>query len=314
MDTKKIGQFLKELRKEKGLTQEQFAEILLVSGRTVSRWETGTNMPDLSILIQIAEFYDVELTDILDGERRSGIMDKKLKESLTKAADYSELEKEKAARSGSTAFGVMFAVCAVMILVQMVITGNLSAIAGETVTLLIGGAVYIGIMLHNGIWQTGSRFKSTPSKDALVSVVCSGVFSVVFGLYLIQSGADTSQVMRIVLVFFAGITVLCFAVLRILAFFNSKRKGRENFSETSGMARDVPPVKIFTAEGNMQADMVIEALKNNGIPAYKQDMGDAGFASVRYGMGRGLNDSTAIFVAGESVGDALKVIHEIGLN
>lgn len=57
MDTKKIGAFLKALRREKGLTQEQLAEILLVSGRTVSRWETGTNMPDLSILIQMSEFY-----------------------------------------------------------------------------------------------------------------------------------------------------------------------------------------------------------------------------------------------------------------
>ena len=43
MDTKKIGEFLKLLRKEKGLTQEQLAEILLVSGRTISRWETGVS-------------------------------------------------------------------------------------------------------------------------------------------------------------------------------------------------------------------------------------------------------------------------------
>ena len=41
MDQKKIGSFLKELRKEKNITQETFAEILQVSGRTVSRWETG---------------------------------------------------------------------------------------------------------------------------------------------------------------------------------------------------------------------------------------------------------------------------------
>lgn len=69
MDTKKIGEFLKILRREKGLTQEQLAEILHVSGRTVSRWETGTNMPDLSILIQMAEFYTVDVKEILDGER-----------------------------------------------------------------------------------------------------------------------------------------------------------------------------------------------------------------------------------------------------
>lgn len=44
MDQKKIGSFLKELRKENGITQEQFAENLNVSGRTVSRWETGGSL------------------------------------------------------------------------------------------------------------------------------------------------------------------------------------------------------------------------------------------------------------------------------
>ena len=53
MDQVKIGNFLKKLRKEKGITQEQLAEILNVSGRTVSRWETGNNMPDISILVDI---------------------------------------------------------------------------------------------------------------------------------------------------------------------------------------------------------------------------------------------------------------------
>lgn len=43
LDQQKIGSFLKELRKEKGLTQEQFAEIVNVLGRTVSRWETGVS-------------------------------------------------------------------------------------------------------------------------------------------------------------------------------------------------------------------------------------------------------------------------------
>ena len=54
MDTKKIGEFLKVLRKERGLTQEQLAEILLVSGRTISRWETGKSYPDLQILVSMS--------------------------------------------------------------------------------------------------------------------------------------------------------------------------------------------------------------------------------------------------------------------
>ena len=51
----------------------------MVAGRTISRWENGVNMPDLSLLIQIAEYYDVELEEILNGERRNEDMDKKLK-------------------------------------------------------------------------------------------------------------------------------------------------------------------------------------------------------------------------------------------
>lgn len=151
MDPKKIGGFLKELRKEKGLTQEQLAEILGVSGRTISRWETGSNMPDLSILIQIADYYDVEIKEILDGERKSEIMEKEMKETLCKVADYSKLEKEKAEKAANVAFGVIFAACVVMIIIQLIVTGDLSSVLGETVALVIGGVVYIGIMVHYGI-------------------------------------------------------------------------------------------------------------------------------------------------------------------
>ena len=55
MDQQKIGAFLKELRKEKNITQEQLADEMRVSRRTVSRWETGSNMPDLDILIDRPE-------------------------------------------------------------------------------------------------------------------------------------------------------------------------------------------------------------------------------------------------------------------
>ena len=67
MDQIRIGEFLKELRKEKGLTQEQLAEQFNMSRRSVSRWETGSNLPDLSILVELAEFYDVDIKEIIDG-------------------------------------------------------------------------------------------------------------------------------------------------------------------------------------------------------------------------------------------------------
>ena len=94
MNQKKIGTLLKKLRNEKGLTQEQFAEVVNVSNRTVSRWENGNNMPDLDILIQISDYYEIDLRELLDGERKSEKMNKELEETVLKAVDYTNSEAE----------------------------------------------------------------------------------------------------------------------------------------------------------------------------------------------------------------------------
>lgn len=95
MNQEKIGAFLKELRKQKGLTQEQIAEKFNVSNRTISRWENGYNMPELDILIEISDYYEVELREILNGERKSENMDKEVKETVLQAVDYTNTEAER---------------------------------------------------------------------------------------------------------------------------------------------------------------------------------------------------------------------------
>ena len=95
MDQKKTGSFLRELRKNKGLTQEQAAERFNTSSRTISRWETGAYMPDISMLVEIAEFYEVDVREIIDGERKNDNMNSEVKEVAVKMADYSETEKNR---------------------------------------------------------------------------------------------------------------------------------------------------------------------------------------------------------------------------
>ena len=90
MNQQKIGEFLKHLRNDKEMTQEQLAEHFYVSSRTVSRWETGRNMPDVEMLIELADFYDVEIREIIDGERKSENMDNENKDTLKKVAEYSK--------------------------------------------------------------------------------------------------------------------------------------------------------------------------------------------------------------------------------
>lgn len=122
------------------------------------------------------------------------------------------------------AFCLTFLVCAAAIVIQLIVTGALSVVLGETVTLLVGGMAYIGIMVYSGIWETGSRFQSTPVKDILISVVCSGIFTVALVFCYIRLGAGADQIVHIAIIFFVGIAIVGFGVLRILAHCNNKRR------------------------------------------------------------------------------------------
>ena len=93
MNQKKTGEVLKSLREGKGLTQEQLAEHFNVSSRTVSRWETGSNMPTVDMLIDLAGFYDVNIQEIIDGERKSENMEIETANTLKKVAEYAVKER-----------------------------------------------------------------------------------------------------------------------------------------------------------------------------------------------------------------------------
>ena len=121
MDQRKIGPFLKELRKEKGITQEGFAEVLNVFGRTVSRWETGSNMPDISLVVEIAEYFDVSIPELINGERKGESMNDEVKDVAQKLSDYAECEKERIVK-GIRNLSII-GVCALAVYFLLDITG-----------------------------------------------------------------------------------------------------------------------------------------------------------------------------------------------
>lgn len=69
MDTVKMGKFLKELRKEKGLTQEQLGEKIGVTNKTVSRWENGNYIPPAECLAMLSDIYGISINEILSGQK-----------------------------------------------------------------------------------------------------------------------------------------------------------------------------------------------------------------------------------------------------
>ncbi len=165
MDLPKIGTFLKELRKEKELTQEQLAETLNVSRRTVSRWETGSNMPDLDLLVEMADLYQVDLRELLNGERKSEPMNAELKETVMQVAEYSQAEKERSTRTVQ-----VFFVIGIISLITNAIMNMLALEDTFWVGFLKGGTFALALiaMVFGILYTTGAMVKIQAFKMRLI--------------------------------------------------------------------------------------------------------------------------------------------------
>ena len=69
MNQYSVGRFIAKLRKEKNLTQRDLAEKLGITNQAVSKWERGENLPDISILMELAKIFNVTVDELLKGER-----------------------------------------------------------------------------------------------------------------------------------------------------------------------------------------------------------------------------------------------------
>lgn len=185
MNQKKVGLFLKTLRKEKNITQEVLAETLNVSSRTVSRWETGSNMPDISLLVELSEFYQVSIPEIINGERKSDKMNQETKDTAIKMAEYSKnelnTEKRKIISALLMIFGVFIIISALAIFPNESSWGSIYAI--------IGGAILtVGIYL---------KIKSVLVKrvSRILSVI--GCVIVLFGIFTVSDYIAVSQFQQV---------------------------------------------------------------------------------------------------------------------
>ncbi len=96
MNQEKIGKFIASIRKEKNITQNELAEKLGVSDRTIGNWENGRNMPDVSLFKPLCEELGVTLNDLLSGEKVSeNCYQERLEENIISAIDYSNKKIEK---------------------------------------------------------------------------------------------------------------------------------------------------------------------------------------------------------------------------
>ena len=90
MDQIKIGQFIAQMRKEKKLTQRQLADKLLISDKTISKWECGKGLPEVSLMLPLCEQLGINVNELLSGEK---IPEKNYREKAEE--NIMELVKEK---------------------------------------------------------------------------------------------------------------------------------------------------------------------------------------------------------------------------
>ncbi len=143
MDQQRIGTFISECRKEKGLTQAQLAELLGVSDKSVSRWENGKTMPDMSLYEPLCKELDVNVSELLYAKK---MMDSEKIEQGEKTA--LGIFKTK---SSLETFGIF---TEILIVVGIIITITLTKVLADTtpqmiITMICGCFVWgFGLVLR----------------------------------------------------------------------------------------------------------------------------------------------------------------------
>lgn len=168
MNQQKVGSFLKKLRNEKSITQAELAEGLGVSNRSISRWENGTTMPDFDLLIELAQYYGVEVGEILDGERRAENMEVKQEELMVKVADYQNVEKNFFSKRMCTMFILALLGMGIYIAIDLL---GLSAVEPYETIVSIALGFNIGTLLTGLLYASRYLAKLKEAKARLMRIL-----------------------------------------------------------------------------------------------------------------------------------------------
>lgn len=140
MNQEKIGKFIKKLRKEKKLTQSELATKLGVTDKSISNWENGKNMPDLSLFKPLCEILDITINDLISGEKlNKDNYQEKFEENIINTIDYTNKKvtnKNNIIGITFITFGIIIAITAMTIFPSESSWGSIYSIFGGLISLI----------------------------------------------------------------------------------------------------------------------------------------------------------------------------------
>ena len=140
MNQEKIGKFIAECRKKKGMTQAELGEKLGVTEKSISNWENGRNMPDLSLFKPLCNEFNISLNDLMSGEKvKEKEYQEKLEENIINTIDYTNKKIENRNHFIGLlliTFGVLISITAVAIFPSESSWGAIYSVLGAIISLI----------------------------------------------------------------------------------------------------------------------------------------------------------------------------------
>lgn len=156
MESKTIGSFLSALRKAKGMTQQEVADILNVSNKTVSKWERDEGCPEIMMLPAIAELYEVSVDEILRGERITRVYREDSKNNRSQERVRTLLDKATTKFTNQSIVAIILGAIALVLsctITYVVYNYNVLWVGYVIIMLLVGASVAIIMIAANNLIQ-----------------------------------------------------------------------------------------------------------------------------------------------------------------
>lgn len=163
MDKNTTGRFIAELRKQKGFTQKELAEKLMVTDKAISRWETGKGLPDTSLLKPLGDVLGVSVTELLSGKKIEEVdMKERADNIILEALNYSK-------RMLASVIGTILFIIGIAFIISPLFLASQSHIWA------LGIIIVVGTTLYSCIRKRGYSMKVTDRVYYLAALALQGV-------------------------------------------------------------------------------------------------------------------------------------------